>query len=124
MTTFKVGDRVRSLDRGFSVCGQVGTITSLPHNKPGYMVTFEPDLSGPLFHHPHEVEAENISFSASSDTETLRDRFAIAGFQAALASASGLGETDEEGRAVLWKQVAKIVYEGADAMMAERERAK
>lgn len=113
MTEFKVGDRVRSLDRGFSVCGQVGTITSLPHNKPGYMVTFDPDLSGPLFHHPHEVEAENISFIASSDTETLRDRFAMAALTALISENSGGYITD-----------ATVAYLYADAMMAERERAK
>ena len=53
---------------------------------------------------------------------SLRDWFAGQAFAATMAGATGLGEATDEQRAELFRQLSAIIYEGADAMLAERAK--
>jgi hypothetical protein len=52
---------------------------------------------------------------------TLRDWFAGQAFGAAMGQAENLGEVGADVRADAFKQLAGIIYEAADAMLAARE---
>jgi len=112
MGKFKVGDKVRSMDRGYSICGHVGTVVN-PCSS-GYDVDFGTE-SGTLFHHEHELEYE--SSSPSSPEITLRDQFAMA---ALTGITSNLLQRNE----YVINEMAECAYRLADAALAERERTK
>lgn len=57
--------------------------------------------------------------SAQRDDE-LRDVFAAAALAGAMSGAHGLGDMDPAERSKLLKDVAEIVFEVADAMIAAR----
>ena len=52
---------------------------------------------------------------------TLRDLFAGMALQGVMVNAQGLGEMDAEQRARLLNQVAGLLYETSDAMLAARK---
>lgn len=112
MAKFKVGDRVRSLDSGYAICGQVGVITSVRDDGRGYHVEFAPNKTGALFHHQHELERESAS---APETITLREQFAMAALT---------GLISDPGTKYNADHLAKNAYDIADAMLAERERVK
>lgn len=59
---------------------------------------------------------------AGKDGMTLRDWFAGKVMAAAMTNAEGLGAMDEDDRKSLFVMAAKISYEVADAMLAERNK--
>jgi hypothetical protein len=57
----------------------------------------------------------------SGEQRNLRDWFAGMALQGVMVNAQGLGEMDPEQRAGLLKQVAGLIYETSDAMLAARK---
>jgi acyl-CoA reductase-like NAD-dependent aldehyde dehydrogenase len=88
---------------------------SAPHNPPAFPVKVKRNTSTDPLATPREVQFEGM---------TLRDWIAGQAFAAAFGRAESLGTLDAEVRAAVIKQVAELIYEAADAMLAAREAGK
>jgi hypothetical protein len=112
MGKFKVGDRVRSLDKDYSTAKgwPYGVIASVSDSGTLYQVDFEEAKY--LNHFEYEMELAT-DIPAFTETPTLRDQFAMAALTGLIASTPGV-----------FAEYAKMAYSAADAMIVERERVK
>lgn len=79
------------------------------------------DDGGPAFPHANPNYDGNWDKRGQIDGMSLRDWFAGMALQGVMVNAQGLGEMDPEKRARLLKQVACLLYETSDAMLAARK---
>jgi hypothetical protein len=76
----------------------------------------------PAFPSPSFYAVHGRGADAEQPGMTLRDHFAGQALISVLSSATNLGESTKEERAAVFSQVAEILYEIADAMLAERAK--
>lgn len=110
MSDFRIGDVVRCIDDGGYI--EIGHVARIRHiDEEGWLHLFDHEGEDRM-RPPKEFElASQGDLNSNPDTETMRDRFAMAALTGLVAS----------GKYIHAKSTASISYEIADAMMEARK---